>query len=190
MTPLRPILVTPAAASPITLADLKDQVRVDHSDEDDFLQGLIDAATSYLDGYAGILGRCLVTQTWAQSFDGFPDGDTIRLPFPDVASVSVTYRDEADASQTLSSATYRLATDAGGAVLVLDDDAAWPATTARPDAVTVQMVAGYGNAAAVPMILRHAIKTLAAAMYEGREGQVTGSPAFDAFIAPYRHVMI
>jgi len=186
MTPQRPVLVTPPAELPVTLLAVKDQVRVDHGDEDAALTTMLEAATGYLDGYAGILGRCLVTQVWSQSFDEFPDGDMLRLPFPDVSAVTVTYRDSADATQTFSAASYRLATDAEGSMIVLVDAESWPDTAIRTDAVTVQMTAGYGDAADVPPILRHAIKTLAAAMYEGREGQMQGAPGFDAFIMPYR----
>ena len=187
---LRPVLVTPPAETPITVGELKEHVRQTGNEEDAVFEGFIQAATAYLDGYSGILGRCLVTQTWTQAFDAFPAGNTIRLPFPDVSAVTVTYRDANNASQTLSAAAYSLTTDEGGSVIVLGSDQSWPDTYARPDAVTVSMTAGYGDAADVPAILRHAVKTLAAAMYEGREGQSTGTPAFDAFIAPYRHHQI
>ena len=182
-TPVRTVAPT---ETPITVGELKEHVRQTGDDENDTLSAMIDAATAYLDGYSGVLGRCLVTQTWAQSFDGFPDGDDLRLPFPDVAAVTVTYRDDADVLQTLSASSYRLAADALGSKVALDDDATWPTTAIRPDAVTVTMTAGYGAASAVPAILKHAVKTLAAAMYEGREGQMTGSPAFDMWIAPFR----
>jgi uncharacterized phiE125 gp8 family phage protein len=188
MKPQSPVLVTPPAALPVTLGTVKEHLRVDHDDEDNVITTMIGAATAYLDGWSGILGRCLVTQTWAQSFDEFPGGDTLRLPFPDVASVTITYRDNDNLAQTFSASNYALATDTRSSRIVLADGASWPGTFPRPDAVTVSMVAGYGAPDDVPPILKHAIRSLAAAMYEGREGQVQGSPAFDAFIAPFRRV--
>jgi uncharacterized phiE125 gp8 family phage protein len=189
MIALRPVLVTPPVETPITVGDVKEQVRVDHDEEDGLIASHIAAATTYLDGPRGILGRCLVTQTWAQSFDQFPEL-MIRLPFPDVSVVVITYRDDADAVQTLAASSYRFGADARGAFVMLADGASWPATFARPDAVTVTMTTGYGAAADVPPTLRHAVKVLAAAMYERREGDMQGSPMFDAFVAPFRHQSI
>ena len=54
---MRLVLVTQPAATPITLAEVKAQARVSHDDEDLLLQHYIDAATAWLDGPAGILGR-------------------------------------------------------------------------------------------------------------------------------------
>jgi uncharacterized phiE125 gp8 family phage protein len=183
----RPVRITAPAETPVSLAEIKEHLRVSHADEDSGLTGMIAAATAYLDGYAGILGRCMVSQVWSQSFDEFPSGFELGLPFPDVSSVTVTYRDTDGAAQTLASSVYALVADDGGALLMLQDGQVWPVTAARPDAVTVQMTVGYGAASAVPAALRHAVKVLAGAMYEGREGQMDGAPMFDALIAPYRH---
>ncbi len=190
MTPLSPVRITAPTETPVSLDAVKEYLRETEADQDDTITAMIEAATTYLDGWSGVLGRCLVTQVWSQSFDDFPAGDDLQLPFPDVSSVTVTYYDDAGASQTLSSGAYRLVRDARGAKIALDDDQSWPATDDRPDAVTVQMTCGYGAATAVPPILRHAIKVLAAAMYEGREGQMTGSPAFDHWISPFRHTKL
>ena len=184
-----PVLVTAPAETPISVGQLKEHVRQTGNEEDTLFEGFIQAATGYLDGWSGVLGRCLVNQVWSQSFDAFPDGDDLPLPFPDVSAVTVTYYDDNGASQTLSSSLYRLASDGRGSKIVLDDDATWPATDIRPNAVTAQFTAGYGTTADdVPMILRHAVTTMAAAMYEGREGQMTASPAFNLWIAPFRRV--
>lgn len=187
MKPLRPVLVTPPATTPVTVGDVKAQARIDFDEEDDLVTSHLAAATSYLDGHAGILGRCLVTQTWAQSFDEFPSGDVIRLPFPDVSAVEITYRDEDDAAQTLGASSYSLNADAMGAFVMLADGASWPDTYTRPDAVTVTMTAGYGAASSVPQSIRQAVMVLAAAMYDRREGETIASPMFEAMIAPHRH---
>lgn len=186
MTPLAPVLITPPATKPVDVVQLKAAARIDAPDEDIYLDTLIATAVGYLDGPNGILGRCIVTQVWAQSFSGFPTDDTIRLPLPDVTAATVTYRDAANAAQTLSSSAWQLAADARGAFLRLVPPAVWPVTFDRPDAVTVQMTAGYGAAPSVPAPLRTAICIMAATMDQNREGQALISPAVEALIASYR----
>jgi len=72
-----PIRTTPPATLPVSLTEAKLHLRVDHDDEDLLIEGLIGAATDHLDGWTGILGRCLEEQEWRQDFDGF---ENFRLP--------------------------------------------------------------------------------------------------------------
>lgn len=48
----------------VLLDDMKAHLRVLHDDEDLDIQALTDAATSWLDGWDGVLGRCIMPQTW------------------------------------------------------------------------------------------------------------------------------
>ncbi len=187
MKPLAPVLVTPPAAMPVDLADVKTLARVDGTDEDVLIHDFCRAAVAYLDGWSGILGRCLVTQVWDQSFDGFPASDRLRLPFPNVTAATITYRDGADQVQTLTSG-WSVVSDDAGSVIVLQDGLSWPATAMRADAVTVRMTAGYGGPAQVPPSLKLAIRLKAAALYDDRTGHEKPSAMFEALIAPYRRV--
>ena len=58
------IRVTPPVEPVLTLDEAKEHLRVVHSDEDLLIQSLIDAAVSWLDGWDGVLGRCIMPQTW------------------------------------------------------------------------------------------------------------------------------
>lgn len=58
------IRVTPPAAPVVSLLDMKEHLRVLHDDEDILIQSLTDAAVSWLDGWDGVLGRCIMPQTW------------------------------------------------------------------------------------------------------------------------------
>ena len=175
----------------VSVADAKTHCRIDDTASDSYIASLIAMAESRLDGYSGITGLALVTQTWAQKFDGF--GTCIELPLAPVQSVAITYFDANNSSQTLSSSTYNLATDALGARIELADGRSWPSTYNRPDAVTVTFVCGYGAASAVPKAIVHAALVLIGHYYEDREAQNSVEFvefAVGALLRPFRRVSV
>ncbi len=177
-------LITPPAATPVTLAEAKAQVRVDHSDEDGKIEAMIAAATSYLDGRSGVLGRCIVTQTWELTLDAFP-AEEIEIPLGPVQSVpALTYVDLAGATQTVSSGDYYLDTASPTAWVMPEIE--WPSTMEAANAVTVRFVAGTA-VADVPPAIKHALLLLVSAWYEDRAGSGM-PPAVDSLIAPFRRV--
>lgn len=142
---IRPILITPPAVNILTLDEAKLHCRVDFDDDDALIESLILAAQSHLDGYSGVLGRCLINQTWQQSFDGFRC--SMRLPFPDVSSVTVKYFDANNAEQTLTDG-YELIEDGISSIVKFNSSFSQPSTYSdRGDAVKVEFVAGYGATA-------------------------------------------
>lgn len=190
---LLPVRTSAPAARLISLADAKAHLRVDGTDEDDLISSLILAAESYLDGYNGVLGRALITQTWAESRPWFDYRIALRLT-PVQSISSVTYYDSDNVSQTVSSDVYRLHTSGTGPYLVEVDGQSWPgATKSRDDAVTVTYVCGYGDAASdVPAPIITAAKLLVAHWFEYRGVVAQGSVsqplryAVDSLVAPYR----
>lgn len=177
------------AVTPISLADAKANLRVDQTDEDSLITALIEAATANLDGFFGILGRCMVTQTWQQDFDEL--AEVLRLPLPAASIASISYFDASNVSQTLNAAWSRLYEDAGGSYVLTDPAQSWPATYDRPDALTVTFTAGYGAAAAVPGALRQALQLLVAHYNLNREATTALSLeelplGVRALVVPYR----
>lgn len=168
------------AATPVSLGEAKSHLRVG-DDEDALIQLYLDAAVAHLDGAEGILGRCLVTQTWDWTFDAF--AQSLTVPLPTLQSVtSITYRDADGATQTLSTDDYRVS---GQSIHVRDI----PGTDGEPGAVTVRFVAGYGNAAAVPAAIKAAILLLVGDAYANREAHgepVSANPAVMNLLRPYR----
>lgn len=192
----RPVLITPPAVQPVSPAEAKLHCRVRSAAEDALIDSLIGAAVAHLDGYTGILGRCLISQVWRQDFAGW--GGCLRLPFPDVAEHVVTYRDADGNEATLSSDHYDLIEDSTSAVLLYRDAFAAPTLygdTVQP--ISVRYTAGYGaEAADVPQAIRVALLLLIGHWYENREAVITGTiaselpMAVDALIAPYRRVAV
>jgi uncharacterized phiE125 gp8 family phage protein len=185
-----PVIVTPPASLPVTLDEAKDYLRVLHSDEDTLILALVTAAVAHVDGWSGILGRCLISQTWRQDYDGFPDDGVMRLPFPDVGTVAVAYTDEAGASQTLAASEYDVASDAIGPRVLIADGGTWPATAATPDAVRITADYGFET---VPEDLKYAILLHVGALYKYRESMgepIESNMTYEALVTKYRRVGI
>lgn len=193
----RPSLVTAPAASPVSLEAAKEHCRVLHDDEDGLLQAYLDAAVNHLDAAGGILGRCLINQTWQQKWSGFPPGEILPLPFPDVSSVTVTYTANGS-DTTFAASNYALLELDWTAAVVLKSTASWPDVDDIPAPVTVQFTAGFGATEDdVPAAIRHAVLLLVSTWFENRENVVVGQPvsaplpfAVNALIAPFRRVGI
>lgn len=188
----RPVLVTAPSTTTVTTAEAKAHLRVDHSTEDTLIGSLVQAATDHLDGYSGILGRCLVTQTWRQDFDSFER--TMRLPLLAAGITSAIYVDDNAAETTITSTNYELQADDLGSFVRFIDDYAFPSGLAETRALRVTFTAGYGAASAVPASIKAAILLLVGHWYFNREAVVVGiAPAelpmaVTALLAPYRRV--
>jgi uncharacterized phiE125 gp8 family phage protein len=183
----QPVLKTAPGVTPISLGAVKLHCRVDHADEDSLLASLIEAAVSHLDGWAGVLGRCLIDQTWTQEYRIWGGG--LALPFSNVSTVAVSYRNSSGDLVALDEGLYELVQDARGSVILWRDDFDAPTLYDDTDApITVEMVAGYGAAPeAVPAPIRTAMMLLIGHWYANREAGGS-TDAVDALIAPYRRV--
>lgn len=164
------------------LDEAKAHLRVDHDDEDDLIRGLVAGAVAHLDGWQGVLGRCILTQTWAVSVASL---GTQRLPFPDVQSAVVSYLDANGDSQTVDPADYRVEVFHGAGYLVFDSGYSAPTVlSGRDDAVTITAVYGVD---VPPPALKVAALMLVGHWYRHREGGTDDIPApVKALIAPYR----
>ncbi|MGL5934252.1 MAG: head-tail connector protein [Cetobacterium sp.] len=98
--------------------------------------------------------RALAASTWRLRLDSFTAqaqcgcGEGIALLWPPVTAVaSVKYYDTAGAEQTLASGAYVVDAHSEPARVVPAVGTQWPATQARPGAVTIEYAAGYGAAA-------------------------------------------
>lgn len=175
-----PVLVTPPASALLDINDVKRHVRVDADDDDLALFSLMTAASSFLDGHGGYLGRCIYPQAWSITQDEFSDA---QLPFPDLTSVVVTYFDTANAQQTLSASKYTFGNDALGGWIEFGSSI--PAVFDREDAVKITGTYGFTS---VPEALKVAATMLVAHWFENREGQGEIPASAKAMLAPLRRL--
>ncbi len=168
-----PVCTAPPEAMPVTLAQAKAHLRIDHDAEDTVITDMIAGVTEFLDGWNGWLGLCLVDQTWRHSFAGWCGGE-LRLALPGATAVVVKYTDTAGAEQTLASDAYHLIEDMLGSLLIPAEAATWPALGKVPAPVRVEAKHGFANAAAVPAGVRNGILQMVADWYENRATVGTG----------------
>jgi uncharacterized phiE125 gp8 family phage protein len=168
-------LVTAPTSEPLTTAEAKTHLRVDHNVDDELIETLCLAAQHTVETGTG---RKCGSQTWDDKRDSFPcSGEAIVLPYPPVTSVtSVTYVDQNGTTQTWSSALYTTdlptGDDAGPARIFPIYGESYPSTREQRNAVTVRFVCGFTT---VPAGMVAAMKLLVGNWYANRESVVVGT---------------
>lgn len=186
---LAPVRTVPPAEDPVGMDEIKRQIVVDHPDDDLRLEFLLQAATDHFDGWTGVLGRALVTQTWRQDFSGF---GCLRLPLWPVQSVAeVSYFSAANAKETLDASVYELRADALGSYVDLMPGLSWPSVYGRADAVSVTYVAGQ-RATEIPKSIKNAIIAFVKMNYDPMTpaDREAWQNFIDVSTAPFRRVGI
>jgi uncharacterized phiE125 gp8 family phage protein len=168
-----PRRVVAPSALPVDVSEVKLNLNISTSSQDATLSALIDAVTSILDGYSGYLGRAIVSQTWQQDFEGWPEDREFELPFPDCTNIVVTYRGLDNQTYTLSAASlYDPREEDEGTTVNIVNTAILPMLSYGPAPVTVQFVTGW-NISDVPEAIRQAIITEVCAIYNQMTRDVT-----------------
>ena len=154
---------------PVGLEEVKDQIRVDGTDQDAFLTSQISVARLHVEGTE--LNRALVTQTWDYYLQDWPATNYIEIPLPPLQSItSIKYTDYLGAESTMSSSDYLVDTIAEPGRVYLKWDKSWPSASLQVvNPIVVRFVAGYGAASAVPEPIRQAILLAIGSLYENRE---------------------
>lgn len=176
---------------PLTLAEVKRHLRIDHTDDDVYINDyLIKAAREHVED---VTERQLITATWVLKLPDFPcEGEPLKLPRPPLLTVSsITYYVDS-VSTTWSSTAYSVLTTETPGVVEESTEDSWPDADKRRDAVTVTYTAGYGAAAsAVPLKIKQAMLLLVGNWYEHREAAdlVVAKPiefGVDSLLKPYQ----
>lgn len=185
-------LVTAPSSRPITLDEVKRHLRIETSDDDLYLDSLIDAGISHLESVSGLK---LITQTWRQYLDQLPKSNTVRLAvFPVRSITSVVYFDAQGIEQPIPTSQLELDRFSNPARLQFCSNFTVAPTL---NGIEIQIKAGFGNTAAdVPDSLLRALLILIAHNYEFRGAVPIGDiPAsephgFRTLIAPFRRLKI
>jgi uncharacterized phiE125 gp8 family phage protein len=184
------VIVIEPPSPVVTVAEAKRHLRIeaDITEDDAHIEGLIAAATAWLDGPDGWLGRALGGQILEWQSDTWPCVG-FGLPYPpEVEILSIKYIDPGGDEQTWPIPS----------PLYFDD---LPAVRGRSGDIKIRYRAGYGAfnnedppvwVNAIPAPLRVAILMLVAQWYETREAVTVGVSAEEvpngvkALVQPYR----
>jgi uncharacterized phiE125 gp8 family phage protein len=178
------VQIRPPTLEPLTMAELKAHLRIDTPDEDPLLASILAAARQAIEHACG---RRLLSQGWRLVLDAWPAGAVVRLPIAPVLAVTAIRVVAADGAVALPPADiWQLDSASEPARLTVQLP---PAPGRSLAGIEIDITAGYGALASnVPEPLRHAVRLLAARLYEERgDGPARDLPIeIAALIAPFR----
>ena len=100
------VLTSAPAVEPVTVAEAKAHLRIDHDSEDALIAGLIVTARLHIEAS---LGLALITQSWSYRLDSWPAGGAVVLPLRPVQAIAAVRITAADATvATLAADRYLL----------------------------------------------------------------------------------
>ena len=154
-----------------TVAEVKEHLRIDGTEEDALLSRYIDAATDAIEGPYGI-GVLMESQQWEYYQDRFTRHIQIPL-YPIISVDSIEYVDEAGNLQALAVDQYRVDTISNPARINTAVNVSWPPTLTREmNAVKVTFTGGHED---TPEALKAAVIMWVAHMYEVRQPVSVGT---------------
>jgi uncharacterized phiE125 gp8 family phage protein len=184
------VILEGPAIEPVTLSEVKAQLRIDDDSEDGFIAGLINEAREEIEQASGL---SLIRQKWRLTIDQWPGGrqdwwDGVReghintlygpgshadlkLPkYPLIEIDAVTVFDEDSNSQAVNVGnTFDVDTNQRPGRISLKVGATWPIALRANNAIQIDYYAGYGALAAnVPGPLKRAIRSMVGYLYSHR----------------------
>lgn len=204
------VLTEPPATEPVSLSEIKSQLRIDGTDEDALLDTYIASARELIEEFTGL---AFLSQEWRLTLDRWPAGrepwwDGVqqgaigdlyqrgraaevfmpRYPLAQVDEIRVFDLNGSPSAVNVSD-TFIVDTAQRPGRLVLRFGATWPVVLENATGIEIEYTAGYPSAAVVPAPMRLAVLQMAAYMYEHR-GDCAGEDAYrksgaKSLIAPF-----
>lgn len=163
-------LVTAPTGTPISLAEAKIHLIVEHSDDDTLISAYISQAVEFVEQYTGLF---LMPQTWRYHFDCII-GDELEIEAYNVLTV------ESVSHKQASGITIDLLTEVGVlGVYYIDKNSkpfrispidSWPEMYSEGyNNFSVELISGYTDAASVPNGIKTALYLMVGHLYRNRE---------------------
>lgn len=180
-------LLTPPTSEPVTVAEAKLAARVDGTEFDQLLPGLIAGARAQAEQECG---RHWAQQTWRTELEDWPASSTF-IPLWRPTAAVVAYWNGASWA-TLAANQYVVASVPGGVQVVPALSVSWPLlpTVAAGPRVRIDLTVGEPQAATVPEGVKTYIKALVAWWLRAPEAaggtQMVANPHLRALLHPWR----
>ena len=181
------VLIAAPATEPVTLQEIRAQLAIDGTDDDELLTDMIVEARQEIEDASGM---ALVTQSWRLSLDRWPNGIEewwtgtrqgaignivsrpawVELPRSPLASiVAVSVFDDLGAETVVDVASvFDVDTYQTPGRMALKVGKTWPIALREINAIQIDYTAGYGAAADVPAPIKRAIKAMVGYLYSHR----------------------
>jgi len=171
------IIIEPTS-EPVTLNEAKESIKVEDTDDDARILGMIVTARRFAEAFCNIK---IFTQVVERSYDRFPSSEIDLGVWPLQSIDSVKYDDTASpvTEQTLVADTdyYADTTTIGGRVRTITG---WPSVAVKPNPVRIRMTAGYTT---VPDYFKEGVLAYVAYLFDGESEMAT---AAKSILSPYR----
>jgi uncharacterized phiE125 gp8 family phage protein len=162
------LIKPPAAVEPLSLDEIKQALRVDHTDDDEVLQTYMTSAREWVEKR---VQAKIALETWELVIDVFPVYE-IMLPFGPVVSItSIKYDDALGLEQTMPPSEYEL--DNTNPIPWIFAADGWPETMNTFNAVRIRFVAGYVDPQEAPRPLVAAMTLKTKELYDGENVETT-----------------
>ncbi len=162
------------STTPISVAEAKQHLRIDHDGDDNYIATLIAVATANVEEF---LRKAMIQQTRREDVHEFPAAQFV-LELPPLQSVtSLEYTATDGSTATVGSTVYDVDVVNIPGRVILGKDQTWPTPIeSQHDAVRLTYVTGYATASsAVPPTYQHALKLLIERYYEYRGDFAVGA---------------
>lgn len=157
-------LLTAPAVEPLSLADAKTFLRVEHDADDAIIASLVSAARNHVEA---LTRSALIAQTWRLVLDRWPDGGRIKPRIGPLRALAAVRVFNADGEASAIDPETFVIDVAAGAIAA----PCWslPAPGRSAAGIELDIEVGFGEAASdVPPTLLQAIRMLVAHWYENR----------------------
>ena len=172
---MKAVIVTAPIIEPVSVAEVKNHLRVSTNDDDALIASLIKSCREQVEQSTN---RAIMTQTWDYFRDTCPSETAMTLPFGKLQSVTSVKWKDTDGSETTLVVSTDYYVELNGerhGRIVLPYGVSWPTSVLYPsNPISVRLVCGWTTQELVPYRIKQAIMMLCAAQYEDRGEAIVG----------------
>lgn len=163
-------VVTAPTTEPVSLSEVKNHLKIDHNDEDNYLSALISAARQWCEEF---LWRYLLNTEAELFINEFTKTIYVGRGCNEITEIA--YLDDDSVYQVIPNSNYYLDLHSQPAVIEFNNYSL-PVTTKKLNLLRIKIKAGFGDDASdIPAPIKSAILLIVGHLYENRQDEITGT---------------